>query len=244
MLNHWGELGAFAGFEKNRGAMLRVIRNHRRAAGGEIGGCEGLSVPPVPLDSANCPDVNPKGLYQTPRRRGDGHATRCRGGGPGLGQRAGEGRGARLSQRQATVVAPTGTIGLVMDCDTTGIEPDLSLVKFKKLAGGGDFKIINRIAPVGLKTLGYKDEEIEDVVRYAVGRGTLDDAPGVNHQTLCEKGFVGGALKALEEAVSSAPTTRSPPTCSPTSRCFTTPRASMPTRSRSTSGRWRSTRRL
>ncbi|MEE8623650.1 MAG: vitamin B12-dependent ribonucleotide reductase, partial [Alphaproteobacteria bacterium] len=104
----------------------------------------------------------------------------------------------------ATVVAPTGTIGLVMDCDTTGIEPDFSLVKFKKLAGGGYFKIINHIVPVGLKTLGYKDEEIEDIVRYSVGRGTLDDAPGVNHQSLREKGFVDGALKALEEALASA----------------------------------------
>ncbi len=182
-----GELGAFAGFEKNRGAMLRVIRNHRRAAYGESGGYEELSVPPVPLDIANCPDVN---LAVAAARAWDNALE------------AGEEHGFRNAQ--ATVVAPTGTIGLVMDCDTTGIEPDFSLVKFKKLAGGGYFKIINRIVPVGLKTLGYKDEEIEDIVRYSVGRGTLDDAPGVNHQSLREKGFVDGALTALEEALASA----------------------------------------
>ncbi len=182
-----GELGAFAGFEKNRGAMLRVIRNHRRAAYGESEGYEGLSVPPVPLDVANCPDVN---LAVAAARAWDNALEN------------GEKHG--LHNAQASVVAPTGTIGLVMDCDTTGIEPDFSLVKFKKLAGGGYFKIVNRIVPVGLKTLGYEDEEIEDIVRYAIGRGTLDDAPGVNHQTLREKGFVESTLKALEDALASA----------------------------------------
>src|SRR6202007_1950031 len=82
---------------------------------------------------------------------------------------------------QASVVAPTGTIGLVMDCDTTGIEPDFALVKFKKLAGGGYFKIINRVVPIALKTLGYGEETIENIIRHAIGHGTLKDAPGINH---------------------------------------------------------------
>ena len=89
-----------------------------------------------------------------------------------------------LRNAQVTVIAPTGTIGLVMDCDTTGIEPDFALVKFKKLAGGGYFKIINRMVPEALRTLGYGAAEIEAVTAYAVGRGTLRDAPGVNHAAL------------------------------------------------------------
>ncbi len=90
---------------------------------------------------------------------------------------------------QVTVIAPTGTIGLVMDCDTTGIEPDFALVKFKKLAGGGYFKIINSMVPTAMTTLGYDRKQIEDVIAYAVGHGTLKDAPGVNHATLKAKGF-------------------------------------------------------
>ena len=81
---------------------------------------------------------------------------------------------------QATVVAPTGTIGLVMDCDTTGIEPDFALVKFKKLAGGGYFKIINRAVPAALRTLGYRESEIAEIEAYAVGHGSLAQAPAIN----------------------------------------------------------------
>ncbi|MGH6933957.1 MAG: vitamin B12-dependent ribonucleotide reductase, partial [Dongiaceae bacterium] len=105
---------------------------------------------------------------------------------------------------QATVIAPTGTIGLVMDCDTTGIEPDFALVKFKKLAGGGYFKIINRTVPAALMTLGYNEPEIEDIIRYAVGHGTLDSAPGINHAALKAKGFSAGMLQALESALATA----------------------------------------
>ena len=90
---------------------------------------------------------------------------------------------------QVTVLAPTGTIGLLMDCDTTGIEPDFALVKFKKLAGGGYFKIINRTVPDALRKLGYEDRQIEAIVRHAVGHGTLKDAPGVSHAKLKAKGF-------------------------------------------------------
>jgi ribonucleoside-diphosphate reductase alpha chain len=91
-----------------------------------------------------------------------------------------------------------------MDCDTTGIEPDFALVKFKKLAGGGYFKIINRIVPEALKTLGYAPDEIEAIVRYAVGHGTLEDAPHLNHERLTALGFTRDALQALEGALVSA----------------------------------------
>ena len=105
---------------------------------------------------------------------------------------------------QATVVAPTGTIGLVMDCDTTGIEPDFALVKFKKLAGGGYFKIINRAVPQALRTLGYKPDQIEEIVGYAVGHGTLANAPAINHETLAAKGFTQDALEIVEGALATA----------------------------------------
>jgi len=105
---------------------------------------------------------------------------------------------------QVTAIAPTGTIGLLMDCDTTGIEPDFALVKFKTLAGGGHLKIINRAVPTALKALGYTDDEIEDLTDYAVGRGTLDGAPGVNHEALRGEGFGDKQIEAIEEAVKSA----------------------------------------
>ncbi|HUL09757.1 MAG TPA: vitamin B12-dependent ribonucleotide reductase, partial [Candidatus Acidoferrum sp.] len=182
-----GELGAFPAFAKNREAMLRVIRNHRRAAYGESTGYDGLSIPPVALDHANCPDP---ALVKTARLAWD------------TALALGEAHGFRNAQ--ATVIAPTGTIGLVMDCDTTGIEPDFALVKFKKLAGGGYFKIINRIVPEALRTLGYSKTEIDAIVRYAVGRGTLASAPHVNHDDLRAKGFTDEAIATLENALASA----------------------------------------
>ncbi|MEM8798692.1 MAG: vitamin B12-dependent ribonucleotide reductase [Pseudomonadota bacterium] len=181
------ELGAFPGFAKNRTDMLRVMRNHRRAAYGETEGYEALRTPPVALIEADCPDAN---LIVAARAAWDGAL------------KQGEQHGYRNAQ--ATVVAPTGTIGLVMDCDTTGIEPDFALVKFKKLAGGGYFKIINRIVPQALETLGYTDGEIKDIIDYAVGRGTLSDAPGVNHQSLREKGFGDAEIEKVEAAVEAA----------------------------------------
>ena len=182
-----GELGAFPGYQKNSAAMLRVIRNHRRAAYGETSGYEGLSVLPVALDIANCPDQR---LVEAAKRAWD------------KALQLGEEHGYRNAQ--ATVIAPTGTIGLVMDCDTTGIEPDFALVKYKKLAGGGYFKIINRTVPDALKTLGYAPSEIEEMVRYVVGHATLRGAPGINHQTLKAKGFTDMALDAVEKAVATA----------------------------------------
>ncbi|HEY8733062.1 MAG TPA: vitamin B12-dependent ribonucleotide reductase, partial [Puia sp.] len=105
---------------------------------------------------------------------------------------------------QATVIAPTGTIGLVMDCDTTGVEPDFALVKFKKLSGGGYFKIINQSVPAALENMGYAEKEIDAIVKYAVGAGTFAGAPHINHQTLSEKGFLAEEIKKLNSVVASA----------------------------------------
>jgi ribonucleoside-diphosphate reductase alpha chain len=181
------ELGPFAGFEENREPMLRVMRNHARAARGEAEGYEGLATAPVPLDHASCPD--PTLLARAV------HAW----------ERAIElGRQHGYRNAQATVIAPTGTIGLVMDCDTTGIEPDFALVKFKKLAGGGYFKIINGLVPEALRVLGYDEAATKTIIDYAVGRGTLAGAPGVNHETLAARGFTPDKIAAAEKAVATA----------------------------------------
>ena len=182
-----GELGAFPGYARNREPMLRVIRNHRRAAHGATDGYEGLSILPVPLDTANCPEPS---LVSAARRAWDQALE--------LGERDG------YRNAQATVIAPTGTIGLVMDCDTTGIEPDFALVKFKKLAGGGYFKIINRMVPPALKALDYDDETIGAITRYAVGHGSLEHAPGINHETLKAKGFNAKSIDAVEGSLAAA----------------------------------------
>jgi ribonucleoside-diphosphate reductase alpha chain len=181
------ELGPFPGFAANREPMLKVMRNHARAAAGEKAGYEGLATAPVPLDHAFCPD--PRLLA---------HAMHAWEKAIELGRKHG------YRNAQATVIAPTGTIGLVMDCDTTGIEPDFALVKFKKLAGGGYFKIINRMVPEALSKLGYPDEAIKRIVAYAVGRGTLAGAPGVNHESLSARGFTPEKIAAVEKAVASA----------------------------------------
>ncbi len=181
------ELGAFPGYGDNADHMLRVIRNHRRAAHGETKDYEGLSVPPVPLDHANCPQP---GLPKAATAAWD------------RALKMGEDHGYRNAQ--STVIAPTGTIGLVMDCDTTGIEPDFALVKFKKLAGGGYFRIINRTVPLALRTLGYEESEIAEIVAYAVGHGTLRDAPGINHALLTEKGFTNAQFTVLQESLANA----------------------------------------
>jgi ribonucleoside-diphosphate reductase alpha chain len=182
-----GELGPFPGFAKNREHMLRVIRNHRRAATGTTTGYEGLAVPPVPLDHANCPDRRLVDLAVSAWDEA---------------LRLGEANGYRNAQ--ATVIAPTGTIGLVMDCDTTGIEPDFALVKFKKLAGGGYFKIINQSVPAALETLGYSSSQIEEIVSYAVGHGTIGNAPAINHTSLAGHGFGAEELAKVDAALESA----------------------------------------
>jgi ribonucleoside-diphosphate reductase alpha chain len=102
---------------------------------------------------------------------------------------------------QATVLAPTGTIGLLMDCDTTGVEPDFALVKFKKLAGGGYFKIVNQSVPGALRRLGYDDPAIERIVRHAVGTGSLEGAPHVNRASLSQKGLQRAEIDRIEQAL-------------------------------------------
>ena len=181
-------LGAFPGYEGNQQSMLRVIRNHRRAAHGDAGGYEKISVAPVPLTELD--DGTAADIIAAARTAWDDALA------------LGEAHGFRNAQ--ATVVAPTGTIGLVMDCDTTGIEPDFALVKFKKLAGGGYFKIINHTVPVALRRLGYGAAEIEDMIRFAVGHGTLESSPAIGHEALRKCGFNDDAIEAVEYALADA----------------------------------------
>jgi len=181
------ELGPFPGFDENREAMLRVIRNHRRAAANApVEEYEGLSVTPVAID----PKYVSEDLVRAARAAWDRALE--------LGSRHG------LRNAQATALAPTGTIGLVMDCDTTGIEPDYSLVKFRKLAGGGYFKIINRAIPMALERLGYKREEVDEIVAHAIGRGTLEGCPTINPETLAARGIDDDAIARVEAALPSA----------------------------------------
>ncbi|MBN7763603.1 MULTISPECIES: vitamin B12-dependent ribonucleotide reductase [Nitratireductor] len=182
-----GELGAFPDYERNAENMLRVIRNHRRAAHGQSDGYEGLSVNPVPLKADECPHAD---LIEHARAAWDRALE--------LGEKHG------YRNAQATVIAPTGTIGLVMDCDTTGIEPDFALVKFKKLAGGGYFKIINRAVPEALRTLGYSEAQIAEIEAYAVGHGNFDQAPAINPTSLRGKGFDDEKIAAVNGALKSA----------------------------------------
>jgi len=182
-----GEMGAFPGYAANASDMLRVIRNHRRAAHSKKSGYENLSTPPVPLDAGHCPEPD---LVVAARTAWD------------LALSLGEQHGYRNAQ--TTVIAPTGTIGLVMDCDTTGIEPDFALVKFKKLAGGGYFKIINRMVPDALKVLGYDEDTVSEIVAHAVGHGTLAGAPHISHEALGELGFGDVQLATIEDAIPNA----------------------------------------
>ena len=181
------EAGPFPLYAENADHMLRVMRNHRRAAYAETKGYEGLSVLPVPLDHANCPDKDmikhAKAAWDDALKLGEKHGYR---------------------NAQATVIAPTGTIGLVMDCDTTGIEPDFAIVKFKKLAGGGYFKIINRVVPEALTGLGYSSDEIDDITRYAVGHGSLESCQSISLNALKDKGFTDAILDRLAGSLENA----------------------------------------
>ncbi len=181
------ELGAFVKFHKNRDDMLRVIRNHRRAAY-DVANTEyeGLTILPMPIDQKICPED----LLDAAHDAWDKALV--------LGEKHG------FRNAQVSVVAPTGTIGLVMDCDTTGIEPDFALVKFKKLAGGGYFKIINESVPPALEALHYSKQQIQEIVNYCRGTATLKGAPGINHQVLKAKGFTEEALDKMEMALTQA----------------------------------------
>jgi ribonucleoside-diphosphate reductase alpha chain len=195
------ELGAFPGYEENREDMLRVIRNHRRAAhntqsglaasaASGIGNYESLDILPVPIDHTQFKDQNPlaaKDLLAA--------ATECWDRALTQGERSG------YRNAQTTVIAPTGTIGLLMDCDTTGVEPDFALVKFKKLAGGGYFKIANQSLRPALVNLGYAPAEINDIMKYVLGSLSLHDAPHINVQTLKAAGLNDEELARIEESL-------------------------------------------
>ncbi len=179
-------LGAFPRFEENRKHMLRVMRNHRAAAYDAQDAYEGLEIRPQGINAKYCPED----LLKAAIKAWDDAVQ--------LGEKYG------YRNAQTTVIAPTGTIGLVMDCDTTGVEPDFALVKFKKLSGGGYFKIINHSVPAALRNLGYREAEINAIVNYAKGHATLDGAPHVNTETLLQMGFTPADLEKLEKSLGSA----------------------------------------
>ncbi len=182
-----GELGPFPKYKENENNMLKVIRNHKRASEGKTRGYENLSINPVPLMSEDCPDQS----LITAAKNAWAKAL-------SLGEKNG------YRNAQATVIAPTGTIGLVMDCDTTGIEPDFAMVKFKKLAGGGYFKIINRVVPEALAHLGYDSDQINDMQKYAVGAGSLKDCQAISYNALISKGFTDREIQLIEDSLESA----------------------------------------
>ncbi|MFA6978116.1 MAG: vitamin B12-dependent ribonucleotide reductase [Ignavibacteriaceae bacterium] len=180
------ELGTFSQFDANREPMLRVVKNHRRAAyNAAKSEYEKISITPTGID----PIFSPADLLKAAREDADRALE--------LGEKYG------FRNAQVTVIAPTGTIGLVMDCDTTGVEPDFALVKFKKLAGGGYFKIINASIPPALERLGYNASQIDEIIKYGVGHGTLVAGPYINHESLKAKGFTEDALKKIEEMLPS-----------------------------------------
>lgn len=178
-------LGPFAKYEENKAHMLRVMRNHRLAAY-DADEYENLSLKPQGIKAKYCPD----NLLKAATKAWDDAVQ--------LGEKYG------YRNAQTTVIAPTGTIGLVMDCDTTGVEPDFALVKFKKLSGGGYFKIINQSVPQALKNLGYDAKQSDAIIKYAVGAGNFAGAPFINHQSLSEKGFLADEIKKLDAAAVAA----------------------------------------
>ncbi len=179
-------MGSFPGYSNNAKAMKGVIQNHRKAAENRKA-YNGLSFRPQGLEKDKCPYP---GLV--------GRAIECW----KDAERSGADHGYRNAQ--VSVIAPTGTIGLLMDCDTTGIEPDFALVKFKSLAGGGHFKIINQAVPVALQVLGYSQKQIEEIIEYALGRGTLKGAPAIGHRVLHDKGFSEYEIENIENALKQA----------------------------------------
>jgi ribonucleoside-diphosphate reductase alpha chain len=178
--------GPFPRYKENSEHMLKVMRNHRAAAYDADQAYVGLSIKPQGIKAKDCPDY----LLKAACKAWDDAVE--------LGEQYG------YRNAQSTVIAPTGTIGLVMDCDTTGVEPDFALVKFKKLSGGGYFKIINQSVPQALANLKYSEAEQDAIIKYAVGSGSFAGAPFINHEVLSEKGFIASEIKKLDEAVVSA----------------------------------------
>ncbi len=177
--------GAFVKYEENKEDMLRVMRNHRVAAY-DADSYEKLSIKPQGIKASYCPDY----MLSAACKAWDEAVE--------MGEKYG------YRNAQTTVIAPTGTIGLVMDCDTTGVEPDFALVKFKKLSGGGYFKIINQSVPQALKNLKYTQKEEDAIIKYAVGSASFEGAPFINAQSLSEKGFIAEEIKKLSDALKSA----------------------------------------
>ena len=179
-------LGAFDKYEENKEDMLRVMRNHRAAAYDAEGAYVGIEIKPQGIKAAYTPDY----LLKAATKAWDDAVQ--------LGEKYG------YRNAQTTVIAPTGTIGLVMDCDTTGVEPDFALVKFKKLSGGGYFKIINQSVPQALKNLGYSQAQNDAIVNFAVGHASFEGAPHINNETLLAKGFTEEEVAKLNGAAKSA----------------------------------------
>ncbi len=179
-------LGAFDRYEENKEDMLRVMRNHRAAAYDAEDAYAGIQIKPQGINAKYCPDY----LLTAATKAWDDAVQ--------LGEKWG------YRNAQTTVIAPTGTIGLVMDCDTTGVEPDFALVKFKKLSGGGYFKIINQSVPQALKKLGYNAKQADAIEKYAVGAASFEGAPFINSQTLSEKGFIAEEIAKLNGAAKAA----------------------------------------
>jgi ribonucleoside-diphosphate reductase alpha chain len=179
-------LGPFEKFQENREDMLRVMRNHRAAAYDATDAYEGLQIKPQGIHAKYCPDY----LLKAATKAWDDAVQ--------LGEKHG------YRNAQTTVIAPTGTIGLIMDCDTTGVEPDFALVKFKKLSGGGYFKIINQSVPLALHNLGYTVNQVQEIIDYTVGSGTFENAPFINNSTLLQKGFTQVEIEKVNLAVKTA----------------------------------------
>jgi ribonucleoside-diphosphate reductase alpha chain len=179
-------LGTFSKYEENKKHMLRVMRNHRAAAYDAMDAFEGIEIKPQGINAKYCPDY----LLKAATKAWDDAVM--------MGEKHG------YRNAQTTVIAPTGTIGLVMDCDTTGVEPDFALVKFKKLSGGGYFKIINQSVPQALRNLKYSEAQIEAIVNYAKGHASLQNAPHINTESLLKKGFTAAEIQRLETALPSA----------------------------------------
>jgi len=183
------DLGPFPKYEENESHVARVVANHRAAARGRAARSDygGLIIKPQPLTDGGGPR---RAIVTRARAVWDEAAA--------LGAENG------FRNAQISAIAPTGTIGLVMDCDTTGIEPDFALVKYKKLAGGGFFKIINRSVPAALRSLGYDESAIDRIERHAVGAGTLADAPHVSRESLKREGFGDSEIELVESALKDA----------------------------------------
>ncbi|MBL7925191.1 MAG: vitamin B12-dependent ribonucleotide reductase, partial [Bacteroidia bacterium] len=181
-----GVLGAFDKYEANSQSMLRVLRNHRYAAYNTPDAFEGLDVKPAGIDPSFCPSY----LLSASCKAWDEALQ--------LGEKHG------FRNAQVSVLAPTGTIGLLMDCDTTGVEPDFALVKFKKLSGGGYFKIVNQSVPGALGVLGYTEKQVNDIVQYVIGSGSFRESPGINIELLKKKGFSDEDILKLEKAAAAS----------------------------------------